>query len=662
MRKIPPPIVTLVSLCLAGVFPLSRTIAQVTQEQKKHITIASEQITLDHLLRKLSKQSGLSLDVDPNDPLSGTPLTAYLTDVRIDDVASALVSLLSAKRATWRWEQLSDRPGTGQEVLPADFKPGIAYRLRPSPGAKVYAERTQSRILEDIAGLVMQTGADGTAPDSLPDLSTLTQALQKNRAEFAEFPRDRKPTQEEMDQFNLATNHRQAILSQLAQICLSRLLPGQRERLVQGKSVRIPVAAMDQDLAMGIHTAANVLYSGERRFLRGPDGALVEQSMIGPPTDELTIETRRPPFNIVLVLAVSVHRFASYGINNVVSGSGGSSTSLEEVGATEENRWRKTLTREWTPADVPSSSPLDDLPVPELNKQVSNSPPAQDAPLTASFSGPLTRLEEIVFKNNGKNLNILARLATFRGGASDPFSGEGSDHPKTVRDARTNLFAGRTMPTRWFNSDSSLDDAILLANALPGIWSLSPDKLVSPGIWAEYLAVRHANPHAYISFDALCDLSSRLSPDALETLFGTAEDDEDRVPPGKPLPVPVHLSDFVRQCYPLLAFLGRNPNLRRQAQSVDGINLNDEIDPELKEALQESIFTGTPGNENLVATDGEEKQRFGVLRVTIISGGNQGAEGKNQPTSGPAPTLLFKIELQRGKDTIGCAARQNGTD
>ncbi len=94
------------------------------------VTLDAPRISLGELLDKLSEQSGVTLNMDTRDPISGLKLFVVCDKTPIGDVLDRLWSLLSFRDATWKWERTGKTGAYRYQFIQTRAAAGFPQRMK----------------------------------------------------------------------------------------------------------------------------------------------------------------------------------------------------------------------------------------------------------------------------------------------------------------------------------------------------------------------------------------------------------------------------------------------------------------------------------------------------------------------------------------------------
>jgi len=100
-------------------------------------TVYEERISLDDFLRLVSKQTGISLSMEAQNPMAGEALCIAITNRPLREIMEGLKGLFSYKQALWEWRKTGDSaspayifvPSNGARDLPAQLASWVQIAL-----------------------------------------------------------------------------------------------------------------------------------------------------------------------------------------------------------------------------------------------------------------------------------------------------------------------------------------------------------------------------------------------------------------------------------------------------------------------------------------------------------------------------------------------------
>ena len=619
----------LVSFAVAARAQAEGTAGQTTRGAKK-VTLKAEWIPLHQLLEKIAVASGMSLTTDLNDAASATPMAIYVKDVPFSDVADALASSLSQRRAAWRWTEAGDKEGT--TISPETMKPGVTYLLRCSVAARNYAAHARARILDDLATQA-QVAASDAENASVANVATSDNPAVNNLPSLDAASRNAPPKIEE-------SAARRGVSAFFA-----HLDAAQRDRVLQGIPVEGRLDRIDPAQAAAIEAYARQRDDAQQQewAAKGPGNP----DMFGPGGSTHVFAgaaLRRDGRSITPKLDI----YSGIVVQHTQGGYS-SQFPLLSVGAkTLKSRWRDILIHEWTPSETDADATLtiprtpDSAPAPEM---LVTPPPAvydftedldgKPGPIKDDLTESLSRL------NKATDIPIIARLS-LPGGPQTGLEMPGGK--KTLGGFRADLLATLTTATRWHRK-------ILLANPLNAIWETAPEYLCPPTFLAALRQEREKDALGCLSFDTIC-AASRLSPEALRSL-------------SQEFPV---MEELIRW-RPLLSFLAKDARLRRQIQQEPGIAPENNL--ALWRAYQES--GREPGTSHFIEdimqeesrpnktpasnVSPDEAKRYLLIRIADQSEATATARVRGVPPGkGPRRVIVFTTITNFGGGSTGASS------
>lgn len=266
----------LLVLCVAMAIPartaradgITAAVRSSDPRLSRTVEINVERMPIGQLLRRLAATSGVAIDANQSDGAADCLVSIWVRNAPLGDVLQGLWSLVSYRRAEWRWER-SGKPGEWR------------YELVRPMRARKFATAVQSEI-----GAEFEKQASAVI-DSLSASPSERAALAKQVPSAAPL-----------------INDKMGRLRQGVRLFASLFGPEQRTRLLRGGTVRVEVDRLPKSGQAFVDSVHDSMHLSRR----GRDGAMTPV----PPPTWIEFRSQRGPLSLAPSLYIDMEGIGGY--------------------------------------------------------------------------------------------------------------------------------------------------------------------------------------------------------------------------------------------------------------------------------------------------------------------------------------------------------------